>query len=127
MLRDEARGIRMVASDSEATPEDIKRLKNFACEGVSTGNLSEWYVLLRDTQGDPEATFAAGVMIDGKEFALESLFCEWAYVIDLDLESFRSTGAFRRRRQLLGAGKALRSQRIGATITTRSNWWRHGI
>ena len=44
----------------------------------------KWYNLLRDTQGDPSSIIEAKYYIDYKEFLMESLFCEWAYIINLD-------------------------------------------
>ena len=48
--------------------------------------------LLRGTQGKPGKILRAGYYEDAKEFPLDSLFCEWGYLVDLDagtLEVYR--------------------------------------
>lgn len=62
---------------------------------------SDWYLLLRRTQGGlapwipwikPSLTRHGGrscrYMIDSSKFLLNSLFCEWAYIVNLDEEVF---------------------------------------
>lgn len=78
------RRLRVVEQDSEPTPEDIERLAKYADLRVSTRQLTEWYVLLRSTQGDPQALLEAGVVEDASSFPLDSLFCEYGYLVDLD-------------------------------------------
>lgn len=76
-----------------ATPEVIERLKKYADTRVATGTLTDVYVLTRRMQGDIEAYLDAGFMVDGGEaFMADSLFCEFAYIINVDdgvLEFYR--------------------------------------
>jgi hypothetical protein len=85
-LRKQVRALRLVGKDDKPTPGERDQLAGHADLNVSTGSLDEWYVLLRNLQGDPDGTLAAGYMIDSRDFPTDSLFCEWAYVIDLDAE-----------------------------------------
>lgn len=69
--------------DEMATPSAEDRARHAATlQQVSTG--SDWYALLRGMQGSLKAYLDAGVMPDNLAFAHDSLFCEWAYVVDLD-------------------------------------------
>jgi len=72
--------------DREPTAEDIARLAEFHDPDVSSGR--DWYALLRKTQGDISAMLRAGYYEPAEEFPLDSLFCEWAYVVDFDARTF---------------------------------------
>jgi hypothetical protein len=75
----------MVSQESaKPTPEEIEKLAFLSDTRVSTTELTEWYVLLRNTQGHPEMILACGYAEDNHEFPLDSLFCEWGYVVDFD-------------------------------------------
>lgn len=69
------------------TPDQVAALRRWANTSVSTRDLTDWYVLLRETQGDPDAILTAGYLIDGSDFPLDSLFAEWGYVIDFDAKT----------------------------------------
>lgn len=74
------------------TAEEIEALKHYADTGVSTGELSDWYVLLRDLHGAIIARLKAGYILENNAFINDSLFCEWGYVVNLDeltLEIYR--------------------------------------
>ena len=75
--------------DDRPTPEDIERLQGFADWDVSNrGGPAEWYQLLRDTQGKPQAILEAVDYEDAKRFPQDSLFCEWGYLVDFDKDTF---------------------------------------
>lgn len=88
-LPDRARALRVVPGESEATTQDIERLRQFADPNVGSRDLSEWYVLLRTTQGDPAKTFEAGVMEDGDEYGCG----QFRYIADLDTQELRAYGS----------------------------------
>lgn len=74
----------LVEQDSTPTQKQIEECKKYHDKTVSTGELTEWYSLLRKTQGDLEL-YKNGLryMIDSANFMTDGLFCEWAYVINL--------------------------------------------
>jgi hypothetical protein len=55
--------------------------------GLNDDGTMPWYNLLRHTQGEWGAILEAGYMEDGSGFPDDSLFCEWAYIINLDDET----------------------------------------
>ena len=82
----------MIDGDSPVSTQDRIRYKEFLDENVSDGK--DWYSLLRNTQGRLEAYRDTNLvhMIDNRSFMQDSLFCEWAYIYNLDtskLEIYR--------------------------------------
>jgi len=74
----------LVDSNIQPTAEQVKETEKWTNMSVSSGDGS-WYCLLRESQGEPES-YINGLkyMIDNKEFLKDSLFCEYAYIINLD-------------------------------------------
>lgn len=70
--------------DAEPTPEQIEHLAPFTDLGVSTGKTSDWYCLLRLTQGDLNKTLKAG-LYEPFDVCDE----EFSYVIDFDADTFK--------------------------------------
>ena len=85
-LRQQVRDMRVIANeDDEPSAEDREKYAHLWAE-VSTG--LDWYSLLREMQGDLGAHLQEGLMIDGNAFIMDSLFCEYAYILNLDDETF---------------------------------------
>ena len=86
--------IELVKEESTPTPEQVERCVEAGYFDDAVGKRSEldWYCLLRGLMGDldeyAEIAKAGGTiyMIDDGNFILDSLFCEYGYVIDLDDE-----------------------------------------
>ena len=81
----------MVNRDVTPTEKQIEEcIKNgYADFGVSSGKETDWYCLLRNCQGDLECLAKAkdnAYMENNSEFIKDSLFCEYAYIINLDDE-----------------------------------------
>ena len=76
----------LVKEDDKPTIEDMENYVGFSNLKVGEQTLQDWYCLLRDTQGNLEEYKKENVkhMIDSKEFLGNSLFCEYAYIINLD-------------------------------------------
>jgi len=60
--------------------------------GYKPGELeksNEYYELLHIAQGDPDCYFSRGLryMTDDSDFMFDSVFCEWAYIINLDVNA----------------------------------------
>ena len=77
--------LRLVSNDVRPTPEDIEKYKHLSDLRVSEQKLTDWYCLLRNGQGNLIELLKLGVMLDGgADFLLDSLFCEYAYILNLD-------------------------------------------
>ena len=74
--------IRWVDASDEPTVEDQELLTKLGIEGqdVSTGR--DWYSALRNNQGSLLAMLQTGIAPDDRNFLKDSLFCEWAYLLD---------------------------------------------
>lgn len=77
----------LVEEGSTPTKEQIVECAEFYNGSVSTGQIEDWYCLLRNAQGNPNV-YKHGLkyMIDNQGFIKDSLFCEYAYIINLDEE-----------------------------------------
>ena len=75
----------LVKEDSEPTKAQINECAEYYNGSVSTQSVTDWYCLLREAQGNPDA-YKNGLkyMIDSHNFIKDSLFCEYAYIINLD-------------------------------------------
>lgn len=82
------RDVRQVDAHTDPTPEDVERYGALH-EQVSTG--ADWYSLLRNAQGRIDLLLdgTLDVMTDGNSFVVDSLFCEYAYILDLDTTADR--------------------------------------
>lgn len=94
--------VNLVDENSKPTPYQIRKYKKYANTRVSEQTLYDWYCLLRDLQGAgilrEVADGNVSHMIDGHTFLKDSLFCEWAYIIDLDEMVLRVYKGFNKER-----------------------------
>ena len=68
---------------------------------VSTKSLDDWYCLLRKLQGNLSSYINKVVpyMENGNDFIDDTLFCEWAYIINLDTNKFEVIYGWNNRRK----------------------------
>jgi len=86
-LKEFAKNLRLVNNDIPITTKDIQEYNKYCNLEVNDGDLS-WYSLLREAQGD----LSAPATEDSADFLEDSLFCEWAYIVNIDtgkLEIYR--------------------------------------
>lgn len=92
-LKQIASKIILVDRNMKPTKEQIEACKDYMNLYVSEQSPEDWYCLLHKSQGEPEAYIKGLIfMIDSCNFMKDSLFCEWAYIINLDtnkLEIYR--------------------------------------
>ena len=83
------RDLRMVDEDADPTSDERSDYRRWSDSGVNRGQ--GWYSLLRHAQGslDLLMTGALDVMLDGNSFVTNSLFCEYAYILDIDTAADR--------------------------------------
>lgn len=96
-LRQQAEALRVVKDGEKPTPEDVEALKPWTNLGVSEQSTDDWYCLTRDAQGDFGEMLKSGYIEDGSYFPLDSLFCEWAYIVDLDRNVFEVYKGFQKK------------------------------
>jgi len=85
-IRNDFDMIQLVKETSRPSKKQVEICRNAGVSDltVSEGKVTDWYCLLREAQGDLTQNVKAGLMIDSKEFLYDSLFCEWAYIINID-------------------------------------------
>lgn len=97
-----ARDLTLVNQGDVPTEEDKVRLRKYSDVSVGSQTLNDWYCLIRNTQGDFATTLESGKMLNSNEFMLDSLFCEWAYVVNFDANTFEVYKGFQRTRHQNG-------------------------
>lgn len=91
-----AHKVRVVDENSKPTARDKQKLRSFTNLNVADQSEDDWYCLTREMQGDLGLTLGSGYMLDRSNFPLDSLFCEWAYIVDLDAEVFEVYAGFQK-------------------------------
>lgn len=99
-----ARRIIMVSDEVKPTPEQIEECKAFTDLSVSEQSTSDWYCLTRNAHGYLEPYTKGGLryMLDSHEFLADSLFCEWAYIINCDAGTLEVYRGFNKKPSALG-------------------------
>ena len=99
--------IELVDEDTKPTDEQIKYCVDagYYNEHVSNESTDDWYCLLHGLMGDFDEyqglidNFKHIYMIDNIDFIKDSLFCEYAYIINLDTEMLEFYEGFQKEPQ----------------------------
>ena len=106
LFKDKVRAVKQIKKGVPPTATEIAMYASNADLGVSEQNLGDWYCLLRNYQGvDGLKAIVAGKlhhMDNANTFPEDSLFCEWAYIIDLDGEALEVYQGFQSKKHKEG-------------------------
>ena len=104
-FRQLAANCRLVDDDVKPTDEDIHALRGWTDLSVSSQSVKDWYCLTKDSHGSIESMLRCGYIYDNRDFPLDSLFCEWGYIVDFDSNVFEVYEGFQKARPKKGRWK----------------------
>jgi hypothetical protein len=98
------RNITFIDQNEPPTEEQIELCAEFTDLGVGDQSTSDWYCLLRGAQGSlaPYLTGKLPFMSDNHTFLLASVFCEYAYIVNLDDMTLEFYKGFNKDNKLAG-------------------------
>lgn len=82
--KQKVRSVQWVKEDATPTPAERQVYMAMGVANVDVSTGSDWYSTLRELQGELKKNIDLGVMIESTAFLKDSLFCEWAYLINFD-------------------------------------------
>lgn len=124
-LRELARKARLVDDSRKPKPEDVMRLRVFTDLNVSEQSTDDWYCLTRGTHGSIVTMLQCGYILDSSDFPLDSLFCEWAYIVDLDKDVFEVYKGFNKKRPKKGHWKGRPTKKEELQMFKDHLYWCH--
>lgn len=90
-VKERLRKVKEISTDSPMKKEDYEKYEKFGCAYVGGNSMAnevirDWQQLLHQLQGNLMPYFTGEVehIENSAEFMKDSLFCEWAYVVNLD-------------------------------------------
>ena len=87
-LKQKIYDLEVVYDDTNATPDQIEKLKEYSNTTVSTQKMQEWYVLLRECQGNLDLTLKSGYILSSKFDNIKDCDEEYVYVVNLNDDKF---------------------------------------
>jgi len=88
VLKENVANLEVVDEGDKPTKKQQEKYACYADTRVSSRSLDEWYVLMRKLQGDKILHEVykgkVGHIPDARKFIEDSLFCEYAYIVNLD-------------------------------------------
>jgi len=109
-IMDQVKSLKVVDDGNLPTQEEIQKLLPYSNMSVGNQQSNDWYCLLRETQGNLAKILECGYILDSKDFAKDSLFCEWGYVVDLDRMVLEVYKGFQKECHIDGRFALLKSQ-----------------
>lgn len=106
VFKKNCKAVKLVDENKKPSKATIKKYieNGFYNSGVSSGKEEDWYCLLRELQN---AKYIPNIMngkvkhmLNGTNFVKNSLFCEYAYVIDLDKMVLEFYDGFQKKPQI---------------------------
>lgn len=104
-LASKARDLKMVDEDARPSAQEIAIFRKYSNPNVggsldqpTDGEVHNYYQLLRELQGNLLGMLDVGLATDAKDFPLNSLFCEWGYLVDFDKNVFEVYRGFQTER-----------------------------
>ena len=94
--RELAEKAKLVDDTVKPTPKDVAALADVTRLDVSEQSTDDWYCLTHATHGSIPAMLNCGYILDYSDFPLESLFCEWGYIVDFDKDVFEVYEGFQK-------------------------------
>jgi hypothetical protein len=103
-----ATNLKQVKCDKEFTEQEKEKYGDL-WQQVDTGK--NYYALLRGLQGHLDEMLKRGRMTKDNNFIKDSLFCEWAYILNVDEKTFEIYQGFQQEKPKAGRYKNCRKQR----------------
>lgn len=83
-VRQSVAAIRLVDGEDMPSAEAIEAMKPFVDLNTAELKNADWYTIMGKLQGDLISYASCGYMPDNQTFLKNSLFCEYAYIVNLD-------------------------------------------
>lgn len=89
IVKERVSNLRLVKEEDKPTKKDKDHIKRFILiENKGNQSDDDWYFLLKGAEGSLRSYLRIGIMEDSSTFVNDSLFCEYAYIVNLDTMKF---------------------------------------